>query len=153
MQSVVLANMAQPETSAVTAPQPTSERPKFVRRIGPGALGLVAIFVLSSACDGLMHAVGVFPAMGKPMSAGLFALALSYRSLISVFGCALAARLSVTRPMRTALLLGGVGVLLSLVGLAVSLSKPELGPIWYPAALVAVALPCAWLGGKLGGQR
>jgi hypothetical protein len=55
--------------------------------------------------------------------------------------------------MRTALRLGGVGVLLSLVGLAVSLSKPELGPIWYPAALVAVALPCAWLGGKIGGQR
>jgi hypothetical protein len=145
--------MAQPQTSAVVAARVTADRPTFVRRVGPGALGLVAIFTLSSACDALMHALGVFPAAGKPMNAGLFALAFAYRSLISVFGCALAARLAATRPMRTALLLGGVGVLLSLVGLLVALSKPELGPIWYPAALVAVALPCAWLGGKLGGQR
>lgn len=151
MQSVVLANMAQ--STAVTAASPSSVRPTFLRRVGPGALGLVAIFVLSSACDALMHALGVFPAVGTPMNAGWFVLALAYRSLISVLGCALAARLAAASPMRTALRLGGVGVLLSLVGLAVSLSRPELGPIWYPAALVAVALPCAWLGGKIGGQR
>ena len=26
---------------------------------------------------------------------------------------------------------------------------PEFGPKWYPLALVASSLPCAWLGGKL----
>ena len=29
---------------------------------------------------------------------------------------------------------------------------PEFGPHWYPLALVATALPCAWLGGRLGRQ-
>jgi hypothetical protein len=28
-------------------------------------------------------------------------------------------------------------------------SGPEFGPKWYPLALVVVALPCAWLGGRL----
>jgi hypothetical protein len=26
---------------------------------------------------------------------------------------------------------------------------PTFGPHWYPLALVATAMPCAWLGGKL----
>ncbi len=30
---------------------------------------------------------------------------------------------------------------------------PEFGPHWYPLALVATALPCAWAGGLLHRKR
>ena len=52
--------------------------------------------------------------------------------------------------MQHALLGGTIGLILSTVGVVVTWNRgPELGPHWYPLALVATALPCAWLGGKL----
>jgi hypothetical protein len=41
-----------------------------------------------------------------------------------------------------------IGFVLSLGGIVVSLNV-NLGPIWYPIALTATALPCAWIGGML----
>jgi hypothetical protein len=41
-----------------------------------------------------------------------------------------------------------IGFVLSLGGIAASMAA-KLGPVWYPVALTATALPCAWLGGKL----
>lgn len=51
--------------------------------------------------------------------------------------------------MRHALVLGVVGLLLSVAGAVVAMAKPELGPAWYSIALVVSAVPCAWLGGAL----
>jgi hypothetical protein len=55
--------------------------------------------------------------------------------------------------MQHALILGAVGVVLSLIGLLATWNKgPEFGPKWYPLALVVLALPCAWIGGRLGSR-
>jgi hypothetical protein len=83
------------------------------------------------------------------MGQRLFIFATAYRSLIGVFGCYIAARLSSARPMQSALVLGYVGLALSALGILASLAKPELGPLWYPVALTILTLPSAWLGGKL----
>jgi len=32
---------------------------------------------------------------------------------------------------------------------ALANAQMQLGPAWYPWALVVLALPCAWIGGKL----
>jgi hypothetical protein len=50
--------------------------------------------------------------------------------------------------MRHALILGIVGLVLSAAG-AIATIPMDLGPAWYPIALVITALPCAWLGGAL----
>jgi hypothetical protein len=75
-------------------------------------------------------------------------LALAYRIAYAVVGCYIAARLAPRNPMHHALGLGIVGTVLSLVGLMAAI-QIDLGPIWYPIALVLTALPCAWLGGVL----
>jgi hypothetical protein len=55
--------------------------------------------------------------------------------------------------MAHALALGGVGIVLTGVGTAVTWDQgPEFGSHWYPIALMALALPAAWLGGKLSGD-
>ena len=48
-------------------------------------------------------------------------------------------------------LVGGlVGLVVSIVGAAVTWNKgPAFGPHWYPLALIVLAMPQAWLGGKL----
>lgn len=131
---------------AITAPGNTG---KSIMAI---ATGLVVIFVLSLAVDQVMHMLGVYPGWGRPMpDAGDCALALSYRTVINIFGCWLAARMAPARPMKHALILGGIGVVLSMAGLLAAMSI-YMGPLWYPALLVLEALPCAWLGGKLASR-
>jgi uncharacterized membrane protein YqaE (UPF0057 family) len=112
--------------------------------------GLIVIFVLSSAVDGIMHVTGVFPPVGQVMSEGLFAWAFIYRVVISILGCYLTARLAPNRPMMHALWLGAIGVVFSAGATVVTWNKgPAFGPHWYPIALVLVSIPCAWIGGKI----
>jgi hypothetical protein len=112
--------------------------------------GLVAIVILSTIGDVVMHATGVFPPWGQPMSDSLFVLATAYRIVFSIAGCYLTARLAPDRPMQHALVLGLIGIVISAAGAAATWNRgPEFGPHWYPLVLVAVSLPCAWLGGAL----
>lgn len=126
-------------------------RPRRVgRSIAAAIAGLVAIFVLSLGTDAVLHATGVFPAFGQPMSDGLFALATAYRVVYGIAGSYLTARLAPDRPMAHALALGFVGFCLSTVGAAATWNRgPEFGPKWYALAVIAMAIPCAWAGGKL----
>jgi len=124
------------------------------RSIGAVFAGLIVIFVLSTAVDVVLHATGVFPPWGKPMSDPLFALATAYRIVISIGGCYIAARLAPDRPMKHALALGVVGVVVSIAATIATWNRgPEFGPKWYPIALVVVAMPCAWIGGKLAERK
>lgn len=123
------------------------------RRFWSSALALLAGFVvviaLSLGTDQLFHSLGVYPPWGEPMretSDNL--LALAYRCVYAVLGSYIAARLAPRHPMRHALILGAIGFVLSILG-AIGAIAMDLGPIWYPIALVLTALPCAWIGGLL----
>lgn len=115
------------------------------------AAGVLFIVVVTTLVDLLLHVLHVYPANGK-LTDALALLATSYRIVISVAGAYLTARLAPNRPMRHALILGWVGVVLGLIGLIATWNM-ELGPRWYPIALVVLALPQCWLGGKLHGMR
>jgi hypothetical protein len=133
-------------TTAFTAPRPRG----FFRHLGPILAGLAVGIVLSLGTDTVMRATGVFPPFPRPMNGLQFLLATAYRAVYSVVGSYLAARLSSDRGMRNALVLGVLGIVASAAGLAATWNKgPEFGPHWYPLALIALSLPCAWLGGRL----
>jgi hypothetical protein len=127
-----------------------SQKTKSIVAIVSGFFSIVA---LSMGTDLLMHSAGIFPRLGGSMSNRLFLLATAYRIVISVFGCYVAVRLAPNRPMKHALWLGVIGVLFAAMGVAASWSHPELGPHWYPVALLVVAIPCAWLGGVVAQKR
>jgi hypothetical protein len=56
--------------------------------------------------------------------------------------------------MMHAMIGGFLGFLLSVVGAVATWNRSaEFGPHWYPVTLVVLALPCAWLGGKLYERR
>jgi len=119
---------------------------RVLRRLGAVLAGLVAIFILSIATDMAMHASGVFPPFGQPMGGALFLLALAYRIVYGVAGCYIAARLAPDGPMQHALALGAVGVVFSIAG---AVAMWDAGPAWYSLAVIAIAMPCAWAGGRL----
>lgn len=135
----------------MTIPQRYEETaaPHLPRSVGAVAAGFVAVVVLSLGVDQVLHLLDVYPPWGQPMDeTSDNALALSYRIVFGVLGGYLAARLAPRRPMKHALVLGGLGTVLSAVG-AVAAIGANLGPAWYPVALVVTALPGAWLGGLL----
>jgi hypothetical protein len=134
----------------MTAPAATTAQPRHIwRSTGAVLIGLVAVVALSLGTDQLLHVLDVYPPWGEPMDdPALNLLALAYRCVYAVLGSYLAAKYAPTAPMRHALTLGLVGLVLSSAGAAAA-SGMNLGPMWYPIALIISALPCAWLGGKL----
>jgi hypothetical protein len=121
---------------------------RTLRSIGAVFAGLVAIFALSTATDAVLHATGVFPPFGQPMSDGPFLLATAYRIVYGVATSYLVARLAPDRPMGHAIAFGVVGVLVGTAG-ALATWNRGLGPRWYPLVIIAIAIPCAWVGGRL----
>ena len=124
------------------------------RSIGALLAGFLAVIILSLGTDVALHATGVFPPWGQPMAEALFLLATAYRAVYGVAGSYIAARLAPHRPMAHALALGVVGLAASIAGAVATWNRgPAFGPHWYPLALIATAMPCAWAGGRLRGVQ
>ncbi len=123
---------------------------RALRSIGAVVAGMIAGAVLAIGTDLVLHATRVFPPWGQPVGDALLLLATAYRTVYSVVGSYIAARLAPNRPMRHALGLGVVGLVVSTVGAVVTWNRgAAFGPHWYPVALIALAMPCAWVGGRL----
>ncbi len=112
--------------------------------------GLVAGAGLSLGTDQVLHVLNVYPPWGQPMyDTGDNLLALAYRCVFGVLASYIAARLAPSAPMRHAIALGVINLIVSTIGAVVTITTMDLGPDWYPIALAALALPCAWIGGGL----
>ncbi len=115
--------------------------------IGAVLAGFIAVFVLSLSTDQLFHALGIYPPWGEPMTdTGLLLLALAYRIVYGIAGGYLVARLAPRNPLRHAMIMGGIGFVLSLAG---GIAMWDMGAHWYPIALALSAIPCAWAGAAL----
>lgn len=124
-------------------------RPRLaLRRAGAVFAGLLAIVVLSTATDAVLHAMDVYPPYPRRMADELFLLATAYRIVYGVAGSWLTARLAPDHPLRHALVLGAIGTVLSTAG---AVAMWELGPGWYSLAIIAISFPCAWTGARLAG--
>ena len=122
------------------------------KSIGAVLAGFVVVILITAATDELLHRIGVFPPWGASMVGfdGALLLATVYRTIYGVAGSYITARLAPDRPMGHALVGGAIGLAVSIVGAAVTWNKgPAFGPHWYPLALVVLALPTAWVGGRL----
>ena len=121
-----------------------------LKTIGAVLVGILVVVILSLGTDIVMHATGIFPPWFQPMSTALWLFTTAYRIVYGIAGGYVTARLAPHRPMRHAVILGVIGLVMSIAGAAGTINKgPEFGPKWYPLGLVVTALPCAWLGGKL----
>ncbi len=123
------------------------------RSVGAIVAGFVAVFVLSLGTDQVLHALKVYPPWGEPMAGALFVVATGYRIVYTILGGYITARLAPHAPVRHALILGFIGLVPGILGVIVNIAKPELGPLWYPIAVLVTGPPCAWLGGVLHGNR
>ena len=128
----------------------SNPRPHHIgRSIAALLAGFAVGIILSLATDAALRAAKIFPPAGQPVwNSSLLALATAYRTLYSVIGSYIIARLAPNRPMRHALAGGFIGLAINIAAVAATWNS-GLGPHWYPVALAVVALPTAWAGGKL----
>jgi hypothetical protein len=113
---------------------------------------MIVGIVVTLGTDIVLHKIGVFPPWGASMVGfdGALLLATVYRTVYGIAASYLIARVAPDRPMAHALVGGLVGLVVSIVGAAVTWNKgPAFGPHWYPLALVVLAIPQAWAGGRL----
>ena len=124
------------------------------RRIGRSIsallIGMAAGIALTIATDFVLHAIHVLPPWDQRVPDGLLALATTYRTVYSIAGSYLIARLAPYKPMQHALVAGAIGTVVSLAGAVATWNGgPAYEPHWYPVALVVLALPCAWVGARI----
>ncbi|MEP7167274.1 MAG: hypothetical protein ABI758_04815 [Candidatus Woesebacteria bacterium] len=124
--------------------------PKTIfKSIGAIVVGFLTVAVLSVLTDMLLEGAGIFPSPEK----GLFItwmllLALTYRTIYTVAGGYITAKLSPNKPMKHVTILASIGTLFAILGVMTNLQQ-ALGPNWYPVALAVLSFPSVWVGGKL----
>ena len=125
----------------------------MIKSVAAVVLGLAVIVGLAVATDTILQWAGVLPYTGsRKFKDWQSALALSYHALFVVLGCYVAATRAPDRPMVHAMAIGAIGLVISGLGLH-AIVQLDLAPAWYGWALIALALPLAWIGGKLAGRR
>lgn len=112
--------------------------------------GFLVVVALSVATDQILHATGIMPR--DYLVASMAALALAYRTVYTILGSLVTARLAPRKPMKHALILGGIGTIAGVAG-AVATSGMNLGPAWYAWAVGLEGLPCAWIGARLAMKK
>ena len=121
----------------------------FLKSVGAILAGILVNVILALGTDQLFHVLGVYPPWGVAMNEpGDNLLALAYRCVYGVAGAYVTAWLAPSAPIRHALILGAIGLVVSLIGVMASMQM-NMGPVWYPAMVAAAALPCSFLGGYL----
>lgn len=119
-----------------------------IKSIGAVVAGLVFIVITHTGSDAILENAGILPKGHLFVGTGLILVVLGYRAIFSLLGCYLTAWLAPRRPMKHALVLGVIGLVLASIG-AIVTANMDLGPAWYAWTLAVISLPIAWLGGKL----
>lgn len=108
--------------------------------------GFLVVVSVTIATDLILHATGVYA--GLKLNGRQSALATAYRALFAIAGSYVTARLAPGKPMKHAMIGAAFGTAIATVG-AVATWNKDLGPHWYPIALILTAFPTAWIGAKL----
>lgn len=118
-----------------------------LKSIGAIIAGFALLVILSIIMDSILEKTGVMktePFNENPV--WLILIIILYRTIFNSFGCYLTARLAPNKPMKHAIILGIIGVVLTIVGL---ITMWDIPPRWYPISLIVLTLPAAWFGGKM----
>src|SRR5688572_1761821 len=114
------------------------------KSIGAVIAGFALLVILSVITDSILEETGIMktePFVENPV--WLIAIIVLYRTIFNTLGCYLTACLAPNRPMKHAIILGIIGLVLTIVGL---IAMWDIPPRWYPISLMVLTLPAAWLG-------
>lgn len=110
--------------------------------------GFIFIGALSTGSDLVM--MRVFPEAFTPDGASfdrtVLVIMTLYVAVFAIAGCYLTARLAPSHPMRHALILGALGLVLKI---GASTAMWDTAPAWFHILGLVLVMPYAWIGGWL----
>jgi hypothetical protein len=120
----------------------------IIKSIGAVIAGFLIVVIFSTGTDWLVERLGIFPPASDQ---GLFvpwmlAVALLYRTIYTILGGYVTAKLAPSNPKRHVVILAILG---TLGGIAGVIAGWNLSAHWYPIALAVLAFPSVWFGGKV----
>lgn len=136
------------EQITVQPQENTAARGHLGRSIWAIVAGFIAVVVLSNGTDVVLSKLGIVPSLAQWKANSLFVWATIYRTVYGIIGSYITARLAPQRPLKHAMIGAMIGMVLG-TAVAVATWNKDMGPHWYPIALVVVAIPTAWIGAKL----
>lgn len=123
---------------------------KTLKSIGAVVAGFLTVVILSIATDLILESTGVFPPAADQIKYGpetwLLITAFLYRSVYTIIGGYITAKLAPNKPIRHIKILGVIGTIAGVLGV---IAGWNLSDHWYPIALAVTAFPLIWIGGKL----
>ena len=110
--------------------------------------GFFFIGLLAFGADAVMRSAmpDAFDAAGRATSIPVLLLMQAYVGIFAIAGCYLAARLAPSSPMKHALILGVLGLLVNISG---AVAMWDTAPAWYHILAIALVMPYAWIGGRI----
>ncbi|HEY5747947.1 MAG TPA: hypothetical protein VIU12_17880 [Chryseolinea sp.] len=118
----------------------------LLKSTGAILAGFVFVVIISVATDVALEKTGIMKQPFDLNPVWFILFVILYRTVYGVVGTYITASLAPNNPMRHALISGFIGLAISIAGAIV---MRDQGPSWYAISLVVLALPTAWLGGKL----
>ena len=121
---------------------------KTLESIGAVLAGFIVVVILSVATDAVLQGAGVIPPATLPQdyNSGHLVLALIYRTMYTVAGGFVTAKLAPANPWKLIYALGILGTIGGIMGI---IAGWNLSEHWYPIALAVLAFPSIWAGGWL----
>ncbi|MFA6541436.1 MAG: hypothetical protein WCT99_07520 [Bacteroidota bacterium] len=121
---------------------------KTLKSIGSVAAGFLTVVIFSVGTDAVVEGIGFFPPQDKPEEYvwWMLLIALVYRSIYTVAGGYVTARLASNNEKRHVFILACLGTLGGIAGVIIGW---KYGNQWYPIALAVTAFPFTWFGGTL----
>ena len=117
------------------------------KRILAVLAGFLLIAILGAITDTMLQYFGVLPIPTEQRFENWHsALALTYHLLYAFLGGYVTARLAPDRHILSAAILGGIGVIMSIMA-QVAIVTQNLAPLWYAYVLMALAIPVTCSGG------
>jgi hypothetical protein len=118
------------------------------RSIWAVVAGFLFIAVLSIGANMIIRAMSpnLFNANGGTTSLVMLCLSTVFVGVFATVGCYLTARLAPSHPMRHALILGALGLVINLIGAA---KMWDTAPAWFHILNLLLVMPYAWFGGRL----
>lgn len=119
----------------------------IIKSIGAVLAGIISGALMSIVTDLALEKTGIFPSSNS----GLFIwwmllVALIYRGIYTVASGYITAALAPDKPMRHTIILGIIGVIVTILG---SIANWDKSAAWYPITLILITLPCTFIGGLI----
>lgn len=131
---------------------------KIIKSILAILAGTVFIVITHTGTDFILESLGIFPPPPNRAAPGqrfdvtwMVALALIYRIIFQIAGGYITAKLAPSRPVLHAVILGGIGLVMSTAAAVVTIPL-DWAPAWYPILLAISSLPSVWFGGWLAAR-